>query len=60
MFDYGWRARRDTTCSEDLLATEHATPGETARSSMSMQLLADAIEAIKVDLQLGNFSRRSL
>jgi len=27
---------------------------------MSMQLLADAIEAIKVDLQLGNFSRRSL
>lgn len=36
--------------------TGHATPGETARYShgMTMQQLADAIEAIKVELPLGN------
>lgn len=41
--------------------TGHATPGETARYShgMTMQQLADAIEAIKVNLPFGNLSRPS-
>ena len=41
--------------------TGHATPGETARYShgMTMQQLADAIEAIKVELPLGNAGRRT-